>query len=462
MYIYILLILFIAILAISYLLFKKEIMQPAVVFCTAYAASVLCATLNINNWNINLSPQAFWVLLLGEIEFIIISYIVYKVFEKKKGKTLESNLKKSEIKISKLFIILLVIYNVIVLGLLLKSVTNIASQFGEYNNFSQALTIYKDHTSYSKDAELPNYLTILMKPIISMAYIAIFVFLNNIIYGKGKIQTRILKNSYYLIFPILYFVQRFMESNRGSILNFCVGALAMAVILWSIKYDWKRHIKLRTIAIMVIVACVVLILFYFSASLVGRINNKKIFDYITYYVGGSIECFNRWIQEPTKPDVVQGEYTFASTINDLNKLRITDYKLNNSGYSKFIYNGDTAIGNIYTAYRSWMHDWGIAGVIVLQAILAIVINIVYNKIKYSKKYTDYIVIFYGYIIYVIFMHPIDSYFYLEFFTIANIAVLVAMGVLYYVLTNLKVEINLKETKKVEISYKGKEIKWKKN
>ena len=131
MYIYILLILFIAILAISYLLFKKEIMQPAVIFCTAYMASVLCATLNINNWNINLSPQAFWVLLIGEIEFVVISYIVCKVFEKKKGKTPEDNLKKSEIKISKFFIILLVAYNVLVLGLLLKSVTNIASQLGE-------------------------------------------------------------------------------------------------------------------------------------------------------------------------------------------------------------------------------------------------------------------------------------------------------------------------------------------
>ena len=435
MYIYILLAFFVIALVVSYFIFNKEIMQPAIIFCTAYMLSVLCATVNITKWNINMDLKTFLILSLGAVEFIVISYLIF-IFMKKK--TIPSNQEKEKIiKTPKWIIVFLIIYNIIVIGLLLYNVLNIASQFGTYSSFSQALTIYKEHTSYSNDTELPDYLTILMKPIISMAYIGIFIFANNTIYSDEKFKLRILKNSYYLVFPLIYIFQRLIESNRGSILNLCVGAIAMAIMIWSIKNDWKKHIKLKIITMLFIAACIELIIFYYCAPLIGRINNKKMFDYITFYVGGSIECFNQWLKNPTTPDVVPGEYTFARTINDLNKLGMTKYTLNNENYSKFVYYKDTAVGNVYTSYRSWMHDWGIGGIIVLQAILAIVINALYNFIKYSNKFKNYMILIYGYIIYVIFMHPIDSYFYLEFFTIANIAAIIIMTIIYYVLINYR-------------------------
>ena len=199
-----------------------------------------------------------------------------------------------------------------------------------------------------------------------------------------------------------------------------------------------------------------MILFYYSAGLVGRINKKGMLDYITYYIGGSIECFNQWVQNSDSPTVVAGEYTFGRTIRDLNKLGILDYEINNKNYSKFIYHDGQMVGNIYTSYRSWMHDWGIIGIVILQAILAIVINVLYNMIKYSKyreTITNYLIITYGYLIYTIFLHPIDSYFYLETFTIATAGVFIVMTVLYYMAITLKV--NFKNG--FEITYKDKKI-----
>ena len=459
-----LLILFIIMLIASYFLFKKEIMQPAIVFCAAYTISILCAVFNIDKWGIELNQLTFWILLLGGLEFVIISYIVHIIFKKKNSSAKSEEInkgeevkeKKEQIKISNIFIILLIIYNVIILALLLTNVLSIASQFGEYNNFSEALTLYKQNTSYSKKTELPDYLTILMKPIISAAYIGVFVFFYNVTYSEEKIYKRILKNSHYLIFPIHYFIQRFMESNRGSILNFCIAAVAMAIIIWSMKNKWKKHINIKIIITIVIIACLGMVLFYYSAGLVGRINRKGMFDYITYYIGGSIECFNQWVQNPDEPTVVAGEYTFSRTIRDLGKLGILDYQLNNENYSNFIYYKGEMVGNIYTSYRSWMHDWGIAGIVILQAILALTMNILYNIIKYSKYragITNYLIITYGYLIYTIFLHPIDSYFYLETFTIATAGVFIVMTPLYYMAVTLKV--NFKGGFK--ITYKDKKI-----
>ena len=44
---YLLLILFIIMLIVSYLKLGKDIMQPAVIFCSAYILSIVCVMLNI-------------------------------------------------------------------------------------------------------------------------------------------------------------------------------------------------------------------------------------------------------------------------------------------------------------------------------------------------------------------------------------------------------------------------------
>ena len=74
-----------------------------------------------------------------------------------------------------------------------------------------------------------------------------------------------------------------------------------------------------------------LFVFYLSAGISGRVTDKKPFDYITMYVGGSIECFNLWMQEPDEVRVVHGEYTFSRTISDLNEIK----------YSKRLSEGET-------------------------------------------------------------------------------------------------------------------------
>ena len=439
--IYLLCAIFLALLITCYIFLKKEIANPAVIFTFAYFISIFCACLNVKEWGINLNYRTFMILLTGGIEFICISFIIRFLFEKIYSKNeIIKEYKKREINISKILLVGLIIYEIVVLILLCVNVIRIAKQFGTFSNYSQALTIYKEHTSYANDAELPNYLTILMKPIIAAAYLGSFIFINNFfLTEENNNLKKIRKNWIYLIYPLIYIIQNLMNSNRGSILNLCVGMFTIAIVVWSIKYSWEKEIKLKTIVKIGIIGTLGMVIFYFSASFVGRINNKNIFKYITYYIGGSIECFNQWVQYPDKVNVINGEYTFARTINDLNKLGITDYRLNNKNYSKFIYYENTMVGNIYTSYRAWMHDWGIAGIIILQAVLAIVINLLYYIIKYNlfTNIRNYLIVLYGFMIYTIFMHPIDSYFYLEFFTIANNAVLITMAIMYYWATHSK-------------------------
>lgn len=450
MLIYILFIALIAMLIVSYFLFKKDIIEPAIILLAAYILSTFCVIVNVNKWGVELHSNTFWILLLGTLEFVIISFIINKVFfnikNNKEKKDNKEEKEQSDVKVSSKLTIVIILYNILILVLLVFNVLKIASDFGTYSTFSEALTLYKSNTSYANNAELPDYLTILMKPIIASAYIYIFFFIKNIIYADGKKYKVALKYWYYLIPTMIYFLQRLTESNRGSIINFILSAIVMYFIMWNIKNNWKKHVKIGTIIKLAVSGVMCLVIFYLSASLVGRINSKGMIDYITCYCGGSIECFNLYLQEEDPVRVIPGEETFGRTIRDLGKLGIID-DIQVKTKAPFRYYEGNMIGNVYTSYKRWIHDFGILGVIILQAILATMFGIAYNLIrywKYGEKIRDLIIIFYTYFIYTIFMHPIDSLFYLETFTIYTAGVILFVLIMYWILTLDKTKVKDKK------------------
>ena len=427
----ILLLIFIILLVANYFYYKKELTSPSIIFCLTYTLSIFCALLNIKNWNINFHINTFLVLLIGGIIFVTTSNIIYSIYNKKYKNN--KPLKINKIEVPRIILMILVFYDIIILLILLKNVLMIAAKYGDFNTLPQALNLYKNFTSYEGVARLPNYLTILLKPLMAGAYIGILVFVNNFIYNKmNKIKKD--DNYKYLIFPLLYVIERYLESNRGATLNLLIALIVIIILIWSISNNWKKIIQFKTILLLGLSGILALFVFYLSAGISGRVTDKKPFDYITMYVGGSIECFNLWMQEPDEVRVVHGEYTFSRTISDLNEIGITDYKLENINYSKRLFYEDVFIGNIYTSYRSWIHDYGYIGAIILQIILASIITILYCVIRFNTtKNQLFFILLYGYTIYTIFMHPVDSYFYLEMFTKSNIAVILMMTIMYIII-----------------------------
>src|SRR5699024_8213484 len=82
----------------SYFLFKKEIMHPVIIFIAMYTFSVLCAVCNIDNWGIEMSKMTFIILLLGAVEFVLVSYIIQKIYMKKtKYKEIKPKMRKIEV-----------------------------------------------------------------------------------------------------------------------------------------------------------------------------------------------------------------------------------------------------------------------------------------------------------------------------------------------------------------------------
>ncbi|MDY5912884.1 MAG: O-antigen polymerase [Inconstantimicrobium porci] len=470
MLIYILFAFFVVMLGLSYVLFKKEIMQPAVIFMAVYVVSIGCVLPNIEKWGVSLYYKTFWILFLGGVEFLLISYIIHLLYKQKYKKD-SSNLfgmneevstnTYQEIHVSSIFILLIIIYDIVFLVLLTKSVLNIASQFGYYSDFSQALTLFKYHASYANDAKLPDYINLMSKVTYGCSYVFLYFYLKGVIYSNARGIKKILDKCYYLIPVMVLPIVEFVQSSRASIIYLILAGVTMAVVIWSKKNKWNKHVPIKVISSLGLVAIIGLVLFYYSASSIGRINKKNLVDYVTLYCGGSIECFNQYVQHPENNNIVWGQETFGQLIGTLDEAGITNYNVREKlGPFKFIYYKGEMVGNVYTAYRRWLNDFGISGIVVLQAIMCIIVNMLYNAIKYSKLSEinkGYLILVYGYISYTIYMHPIMERFFCVLFTKANLGRMIMLTFLYYSLILIKIQfkggLSLKVGKKVLINNK---------
>lgn len=442
-----LLVITVLLLMIVYKMTDKDIMNPAVIFSAVYVVSIGCAVINIERWNINMSWKTFAYLLLGAVEFTAISVVMYRYCRKKyclspipfAGKGEED---ENKTEVCKWLIGAICGYSTIAIMLMVYEILKIAMRFGEFSTFSEALTLYKNHASYSIQAQLPGYVTIAIKPIAACAYVMLFLFLKKLAADSNKIQTRLKECWYYLLPVVLYILQRLLESNRGAVIDFVLSGVTMFFIIWYSSHDWKSHVTVKTMLKLAIIAGGGLILFYFSASLVGRINSKGMFEYITYYCGGSIECFNRYLQNPPPKLGIWGGETFYHLIVNLDSLGITDFNLQSleSGHFEFQYHNDIMIGNIYTAYRRWIQDFGVMGAVILQGIMAVFFSGFYQMIRWTRMNTrkrDFLIIVYSYLAYCIYLHPIDGYFYFEILSKASAATLIMLFVIYWVVYHVK-------------------------
>lgn len=445
--IYVLTFFFLIMTIITYKLFKGEIANPAFIYCFMYFISSFCTMCNVKEWNVILAYKTFGILFIGTIEFVFVVWLVEKAFRKK---CKVENKNQEIIGINKVLIYALIIYSIIVITLTIYYVLKIAGDFGTYNSFSEAQHIFKSHVSYNNDASFPHYLSLMFKLLELSSYYCIIIYEKIVIYSSKKdLKKNIITNLYYLIPVVLYVFKELICSSRITILSICLGSITIAVIFWSQKKNWRSRISFKNIGIIVSIGIVGMILFYFSASLIGRENKKNIFQYVTAYAGGSIQCLNHYVLFPIEEEKsnIIGNETFYTLLQSLDKYHITHTNIaqKQTAHLSFRYYYDSMIGNVYTAYRRWDHDFGWAGIIILNGIMAVVFAVGYylHKYKPNMKYNELITVIYMYLAYCVYMHCIDSYFYTTVFQVTFVTNVIIFSILYFILYKSKFSVKIK-------------------
>jgi oligosaccharide repeat unit polymerase len=424
----------------------KDIFAPSLLFLISYVVSIGSAVLNIERWGIELHPVTFAVLLIGAIEFVGISLWIDRCYKKKTNLSADGKIQfagvepADEIKISAWKQVLTYLGCVVYCVLFYRQVQEIAVSAGGYQSFSEMLRLFKESTSVTLTASVPGWLAQMERIVMICAFIYLYFFLHNVIYcGNNPLVKRIFRNCALLIPFLTYMINGILNSDRLIILQTLVGAIVMIFILW-VHRTGKNNISWKTLLILAGTVCVGLLLFYWSAEKIGRITDKGIFEYITYYCGCGIECLNQFFEAPPEPSAIIGKETFYNLNLKLYNMGILELEEFYPIHLEFRYYGDVMLGNVYTAYRRWIYDFGFVGAAVLQGIMAAFMSVFYNHVKYGKsKNNGFWLIVYSYLAYTVVFHAYDGYLYIQYVSQTGLTTLILFRLAYWFFAQMDIK-----------------------
>lgn len=431
---FILLTVIIALCLLSFIFNGRDLLEPSVIVCISYIISILSAAVNIKTWRINLHNNTFWIITVGTVIFVSINTIIKYIMGLKYNKKyiIKQDLKVINIQYFK--IVLVAMFQIIVALFYAKSVRSLAVQYGSFNDFSSMMTVYRMNTSYGVNIGVSATINQFVKLSNVCAFVFLYVFINNIL-EKSKKKRNLLN----IIPVVIYSIQVILTGGRFNLLVLVCSSVIIYNVLWHRKNGWNRQLGIKFLFKAIIILIIIFVGFYFLKTFVGRTAKVDFITYITSYVGGSIQLFDIYLKDPISKSSIWGKETFYAINDFLRKIGL----LNINAYIihlEFRSSNGVMIGNVYTAYRRYIQDFGIVGMIILQSIFALVYSIFYEKIKIklTKKKLDYSLLVYAAISYPLFMHSINDYFFSVILSINYLTIIILLKFVSWFIIDVKV------------------------
>jgi len=385
MVIYYLIIFLVTLLMVNYFITNGDIVAPQNIITLGFLGASLFCTYLIDYYEVELSWKTFWVIFLGLVSFSIgSSFILLKTKNVRNMKAYYENVIEYQPTIS--VNIMVIAFCVITTVLFVFNVIKVA---GGFIGIAEVTYIYRT-AGYDGSNLQPFYVNQMTKIFKAISYVYLFYFVNNIVYTK-----RIIKNLILLLPTILMIVMSIFGASRTELITIICYTMVL-IYLFSgriNKYSHRASKKFAKYAVLV----VIVFLFLFSAmrTMVGRKNTLDPMTYISNYVGGSIELLDIYIQEEGMNGKAEifGEETFYALEKDLGiSSKTTGHQEFRSAKSGIL------VGNVYTSLRKYLHDFGVVGVIIIQAILGFFYTYWYEKTKRNLHInpSDYRIVLFAY------------------------------------------------------------------
>lgn len=383
-----------------YIFNEYDYIAPSFIFCFTFFMSACDAVINLKIWKTTLSINTVMIIVGGIITFTICSLIVHFFFKYIKEKQIRYVCEKERrvpnliiCKRWKLYAFL--ILQIMTIYMVIREMKIVTSQYGADGSLASAVNLYQYLSKFTTlDVSFSNVVTYLYIMVTISGYVWGYIIIQNYIYYK--------KLDYLVIFNFLIsFISSFVTGSRG---NGVQMILALIVVYFCILKQVKVS-QIKQFKIIMRVICIVFFMilsFESIAGLMGRDDSLKLFEYISVYLGAPIKNLDNFIHDFKKPSNIWGIDTFSMQINWL----ISHFNINLvtepiNGDMQYI-NGYN-LGNVYTAFKSYISDFGYIGVVYCTALMAIIIQLLYeiilveNRKGLLKNNIDCLKIVYGYL-----------------------------------------------------------------
>lgn len=418
--IYLLLITFLLMLFLTYKKFDNDIIAPPVVLVTGYTFSIICASVNVEKWGINLHFNTFFVLVYGTLLFIFTGYFVKKYIQKSNNGTFKNNLVNIEVNYKYLYVY--IVFQIVVMILWCWNICTVTDSLGNFNSFSERMVAFRKWSSYST-SWLNNYVYIFINQFNQISslspYIIIYFIINEYILNK--------KVNNLLFFSVsLSILQIFLTGARGGVVYLVFISLLYYCVLYKFHYNQFFNIDKKLILKFIILFFVGSISFYYIKALVGRgagdIKIENIIPYLTMYAGGSIQLLDMFLQNPIEVSNIWGKEVFSTLNFQLIRLGILDIQPYISHLEFRTASTGVFLGNVYTAYRSYIYDFGFMGLTILPVIFSFIVNFLYYNIilKFNDNSINLKLLFYALVFPSIFFDFARCIFYSQKFSFVTV------------------------------------------
>ncbi|RHB40484.1 oligosaccharide repeat unit polymerase [Enterocloster aldenensis] len=427
---------------IAYYLNGRDIITPSVMMCIVFFLSIVVAILNIKNWNIKYSLKATIILSTGILVFVIADMIIYQISKVRKKNYLISKdeiLKSNRVNIIDVELWKIVIIVIIELFTLIWQFLEIQRITGIHSlsNIGLMVFTYKNVVSYSTALSASELMSGMVNQLTKIttvtAFIYIFIIINNVIEKIKPIK--LLK---YIPSILIYFIQSVLTGGRECIFRTGCITIISVYVLYHQKRGWEKNITYKYIKLGIFMVFIILPIFWLSKDLMGRTTQKTIFEYLSFYAGGSIQHFNQYILDPPPANTVFGEESFVNIYTFLWKHGLSNF--HRIIHLEFRWLNGYTRGNVYTFFRRLIQDFGITGMYIATFIIGITYSYIYHfKLWRQKKsyITSQWILIYSYIYYVILMSSIEQMIF-GILSVASFTTLIMQFFMFWFFTSVNI------------------------
>ena len=384
--------------ALTYFLSGQDIMAPSSIFCIMFIVSTIFCFPYIKVWEIHYSVEAFLLIVVGIFTYILAENIVRSMSMNHRKQLIEHCSERETvdwpiIKIKQLTLILIILFNLLITFVYYLEIVNVVASygFGSTNIIAAFRHIsIGGSTKIESSASINRMVIHLIKIVKASGFVASFVLMSNKL-GKQKKD-----NVYFFIITIQSLLPGLLSGGRTEIIRLISAILVEYYILWHQKNGWRKNNSITYVKLGAKILLIGIPLFYFLASVIGRSSSGNIFYYSAVYLGSGIVLFDLFCKSPNVGNQIWGQESLHDLMSTLG-VNV----LGGKNSLEFRSSGELN-SNIYTFFRRPLSDFGVAGMCLFTAIIAIVFSWIYFcKIKGRKRNikTDYYILMYGFLFY---------------------------------------------------------------
>ena len=403
---------------IAYLINKKDIISPSVIFSASFLFSSIWALAFKDEWSLEtFHLNTFLVIIGGVLIFLIISSITSFFSSKIKNNKKKIKANPEEININSIVKILCIIISTISVLIIIRSVLHAVGY--SWNHMFEGISRFDSISKFSSTnigiSKLASFLKCFLT---ALSYWYLYIFMHNVILSK-KIDLSS------LIIVIIGFFGSMTTGGRNGAINLIIALVVYLILILNKKGTPISKIPLKTKLFLLLVPTIVLLSFPKLTALVGRNVSTTGTYYLAVYCGAEIKNLDIYLQEYNYLiKTNKNNMTFISINNWLGpKLGYTQpYKYDLPFRSVNGYN----LGNVYTTFYAYIYDYGYVGVVTMVSLMAFIIQFVYEKAKKSNltnKPSIWILI-YGYMFSSIVLSFFSNKFYEQEFSIHFIYIII--------------------------------------